>query len=46
MIWLELLLAFLVLGWGVYQLVDLRREKKKDAARAASRSPGPGRAAD
>lgn len=36
MIWLEVVLGFLVpVGWGVWQLIDLRRERRKDAEKAA-----------
>ncbi len=35
MIWLEVVVGFAVpLGWGVWQLWDLRREKRRDAAKA------------
>ena len=39
MIWLEIVLAFVVpVGWGVGQLIDLRRERRKDAEKAASKA--------
>ena len=41
MIWFEVLFAFTAIGWGVWQLIDLQREKRKDAAkRAASETAG------
>jgi hypothetical protein len=33
-IWFEVLVGFVLpVGWGVWQLIDLRREKKKDEAK-------------
>jgi hypothetical protein len=38
LIWIEILVGFGVpLAWGVWQLIDLRREREKDAAIAAAR---------
>ncbi|MEO8936248.1 MAG: hypothetical protein ABI277_06190 [Burkholderiaceae bacterium] len=36
MIWIEVVLAFAVpVGWGVWQLIDLRRERRRDEAKRA-----------
>jgi len=33
-IWFEVLVGFAIpVAWGVWQLIDLKREKKKDAAK-------------
>ncbi len=41
MIWLEVLLGFAgPMAWGVWQLIDLRREARRDAiARGDGRAP-------
>lgn len=40
---LEIVLGFLVpLAWGVWQLVELRRLKRRDQERAAAARPEPG----
>ncbi len=37
MIWIEIVIGFAVpMAWGVWQLIDLRREARKDAAKAES----------
>ncbi len=34
MIWLEIVIGFAILmAWGVWQLIDLKRETRKDEAR-------------
>ncbi len=39
MIWLEVVLGFAVpIGFGVWQLLDLRRERRLDAEKAAARA--------
>jgi hypothetical protein len=41
MIWFEVLVGFVVpVGWGLWQLWDLRREKQRDAAKRAASDPG------
>jgi len=40
LIWIEIVVGFAVpIAWGVWQLWDLRRERRRDAAKASSR-PG------
>lgn len=37
LIWIEILIGFGVpIAWGVWQLIDLRRERERDAAKAAA----------
>ena len=43
-IWIEIVLGFAVpIAWGVWQLVDLKREKKKDAAKRSATGDLPDR---
>jgi hypothetical protein len=40
LIWFEVLVGFaLPVAWGVWQLWDLRREKRRDEAKRASADP-------
>jgi hypothetical protein len=40
LIWIELVISLAVpIGWGVWQLIDLRREARKDKDKAKAKRP-------